>query len=312
MKKTQRARTPLQSLDPKPPKLSAWALQGLAGVLSSNTRLLTWDSSPYPSLLRRSESEFGSWSIPALAASSEVSPPWGVGRDFETTVDPQYMSRQQDLMPSMRSVTWDWLVRVHWKFNLQQQTLFLTANYLDRYLSKVQVSRHKLQLVGVTAMFIACKYEEVVVPESADFVYMTDKAYSKAELIEMEREMLSQLNYKLAVITQLDILKDLAQEAKASPYVVLLASYILELLLLTLDYLNYAPAQQAAAALFLSLRILNRDMSWNVKSFSSSELRPLAKQFLCCYRDAGLNELRASFSKFAQPKHMSVSTIKII
>jgi cyclin B len=209
-------------------------------------------------------------------------------------------------------MTWDWLVRVHWKFDLQQQTLFLTANYLDRYLSKVQVSRHKLQLVGVTAMFIACKYEEVVVPESADFVYMTDKAYSKAELIEMEREMLSQLNYRLAVSTQLDILKDLAQEAKASPYAVLLASYILELSLLTLDYLNYPPAQQAAAALFLSLRILNRDMSWNVKSFSASELRPLAKQFLCCYRDAGLNELRASFSKFAQPKQMSVSTIEII
>jgi len=45
--------------------------------------------------------------------------------------------------------------------------------------------RKKLQLVGVTAMLIACKYEEVSVPTVEDFILITDKAYTRDELLDM-------------------------------------------------------------------------------------------------------------------------------
>ena len=89
------------------------------------------------------------------------------------------MANQKDVNEKMRAILIDWLVDVHSKFKLVNETMFLTVNLIDRYLGEVQVTRQKLQLVGVTAMFIATKYEEIYPPELRDFVYVTDKAYTK-------------------------------------------------------------------------------------------------------------------------------------
>ena len=59
------------------------------------------------------------------------------------------------------------------------ETLHLTANLIDRFLASRNVSRKRLQLVGVTAMLIASKYEEIWAPEVRDFVYISDKAYDR-------------------------------------------------------------------------------------------------------------------------------------
>ena len=59
------------------------------------------------------------------------------------------------------------------------------------------MSRSKLQLVGVTSMLIASKYEEMYAPEIADFVYITDNAYSKADIRRMECLILKTLNFNL-------------------------------------------------------------------------------------------------------------------
>jgi len=90
-----------------------------------------------------------------------------------------YMHNQPDINEKMRAILIDWLVEVHLKFKLVPETLYLTVNLIDRYLEKVPVMREKLQLAGVTAMLIASKYEEIYAPEVQDFVYITDKAYSK-------------------------------------------------------------------------------------------------------------------------------------
>jgi len=47
------------------------------------------------------------------------------------------------------------------------------------------VVRKKLQLVGVTAMLLACKYEEVSVPLVEDFVLISDNAYTRIEVLDM-------------------------------------------------------------------------------------------------------------------------------
>lgn len=100
------------------------------------------------------------------------------------------MQRQEDINEKMRSILIDWLIEVHLKFKLVPESLFLTVNLIDRYLEREQVNRQKLQLVGVTAMLIACKYEEIYPPIVKDFVYITDNAYTKEEILEMERKIL--------------------------------------------------------------------------------------------------------------------------
>jgi len=78
---------------------------------------------------------------------------------------PGYMRNQTDINEKMRSILIDWLIEVHLKFKLLPETLYLTVNLIDRYLAKELIPRNKLQLVGVTSMLIASKYEEIYAPE---------------------------------------------------------------------------------------------------------------------------------------------------
>lgn len=97
-----------------------------------------------------------------------------------TAVLPDYMeSTQSHINEKMRSILVDWLVEVHMKFKLDPETLFLTINLIDRYLERKEVTRPKLQLVGVGCLFIATKYEEIYPPSVSDLVYICDNAYSR-------------------------------------------------------------------------------------------------------------------------------------
>ena len=72
---------------------------------------------------------------------------------------------------------------------------------MDRYLAESVISRKKLQLVGVTAMLIASKYEEIYPPELSDFEYITDNAYNREEIMDMEIMMLNTLRFNVSVPT---------------------------------------------------------------------------------------------------------------
>lgn len=76
-----------------------------------------------------------------------------------------YMSSQSQLNQMMRSILIDWLIEVHQKFELLPETLYLTLNLVDRFLSVKIVPRRELQLVGISAMLMASKYEEIWAPE---------------------------------------------------------------------------------------------------------------------------------------------------
>ena len=79
----------------------------------------------------------------------------------------------------MRAILVDWLIEVHHKFKLLPETMFITVSIIDRFLEKQLVSKLQLQLVGVTALMLACKYEEIYPPDVKDFVFITDGAYTK-------------------------------------------------------------------------------------------------------------------------------------
>ena len=119
-----------------------------------------------------------------LCATSYVQDMYDHFRSKEvfTSVRPVYMEDQQFINERMRSILVDWLVEVHLKFKLVPETLYLTVNIIDRYLAKTEVTRPKLQLVGVTSLLIASKYEEIYPPELRDLVFICDNAYSKLEV----------------------------------------------------------------------------------------------------------------------------------
>jgi len=164
-----------------------------------------------------------------------------------------YMGRQKSLTVNMRTILIDWIVEVHKKFRLVPDVLYLCVNIVDRYLSQVQVARKRLQLVGITSLLIACKYEEIYPPEVRDCVYVTDRAYTRQEVLDMEVEILKELGFRISVPTSYPFLQRFLFITDASPTMKIAASYYLERVLQEYDLIDYRPSVIAAAAVCLSL-----------------------------------------------------------
>lgn len=172
-------------------------------------------------------------------------------------VRPRYLEGQV-ITGKMRAILVDWLVQVHLRFTLLQETLYLTVAIIDRYLQlERNVARSKLQLVGVTAMFIACKYEEMYCPEIGDFAYITDKAYTKTEIRRMEVSILTKLNFNVSYPLPLHFLRRNSKAGSVDAAQHTLAKYLMELCLPEYNMCHYKPSIMAAAALCLSLKYVH-------------------------------------------------------
>ena len=148
-----------------------------------------------------------------------------------------YMSRQKDINEKMRSVLIDWLIEVHLKFKLLPETLYLTVNLIDRFLTKEQISRQRLQLVGVTAMLIASKYEEIYPPDIKDFVFVTDQAYQKDDILKMEYSMLQSLDFNITTASPYLFLNRYCKILRSEDTTFFLAQYLMELSMLDMKML---------------------------------------------------------------------------
>mmetsp|Transcript_21044 Transcript_21044/g.58519 ORF Transcript_21044/g.58519 Transcript_21044/m.58519 type:complete len:548 (-) Transcript_21044:545-2188(-) len=162
---------------------------------------------------------------------------------------PSYMTDIQSKINSkMRALLIDWLVAVHKKFRLQPETLYLCVNIIDRYLSRVRIRREHLQLLGITALLVSSKYEEQYPPEVKDCVYITDRAYSAQQVLDMEFEIVMVLDFKMTVPTAYPFLQRFLHITKAPNVVRDLASYYTERMLQEYCVLNFRPSLLASAA----------------------------------------------------------------
>nr|CAD7198609.1 unnamed protein product [Timema douglasi] len=174
--------------------------------------------------------------------------------EIKFPISPTFMSELL-INSKMRSILVDWLVEVHQQFALLPETLYVTISILDRFLQiEKTVQRKYLQLVGISAMFLACKYEEMCSPDVQDFVYISDSAYSKEQIFKMEQHILMKLEFKLGRPVPLHFLRRFSRAADASSEQHAMAKYLMELCLVEYDLCHYAPSMIAAAALYLSLR----------------------------------------------------------
>ena len=172
--------------------------------------------------------------------------------------DANYMANQSEVTWKMRSVLIDWLVEVHWKLKLLPETLFLTVNLIDRFLSVRSVSLAKFQLVGITATLVASKYEEILSPSVSNFVYLSDGSYDEQEILKAECYMLNSLSFVLSSPNPYVFLRRVSKADNYDVQTRTLAKYFLETSLLDPVFLKYRPSQVAAASIFLARKMLNR------------------------------------------------------
>ncbi|KAJ3086890.1 G2/mitotic-specific cyclin, partial [Physocladia obscura] len=183
-------------------------------------------------------------------------------RELEVSVmpNPQYMESQKELKWSMRDILVDWLIDIHNKFRLLPETLYLAVNIIDRFLSLRVVSLVKLQLVGITSMFIAAKYEEVIAPSIKNFIFMADGGYTEEEIQKAERYVLSVLEFNLQYPSSMSFLRRCSKAENYNIETRTLAKYLMEISLVDHRFLDIYPSHVAAAGLYLARRMLNQGL----------------------------------------------------
>ena len=118
-------------------------------------------------------------------------------KDNEIKIDSSYFKNQPEINEKMRAILIDWLIDVNNKFCFKEETLFIAINMIDTYLSLKKIRRCNLQLLGVTALFIACKQNEIIFRRLKEYAYITDNAYDENDILSMENDILKTINFNI-------------------------------------------------------------------------------------------------------------------
>ncbi|CAJ2642527.1 unnamed protein product [Trifolium pratense] len=222
-----------------------------------------------------------------------------------------YTDSQPEINEKMRAILIDWLVDVHTKFELSPEALYLTINIVDRFLAVKLVPRRELHLVGISAMLMASKYEEIWPPVVNDFVTLSDYAYTHEQILIMEKTILGKLEWTLTVPTPFVFLVRFIKAASASVSSVSgvpsdqeqeqplenMAHFLSELGMMHYATLKYSPSMVAAAVVFAARCTLNKSPVWNETlkmhtGYSEEQLMDCAKLLTGFHSSIGNGKLK--------------------
>lgn len=230
-------------------------------------------------------------------------------------IHPNHLAKQAEVTPKMRQILIDWISEVHLQFKLEIETFHMAVSIIDRYLQvATKVKRRELQLVGVTALFLAAKYEELYPPEITDFVYITDETYTKRQILDMEMVIFRALDFQLSKPLSIHFLRRFSKASKGEDIHHIMAKYLTELASVEYSMCHYHPSEIAAASLYLSLKLFPKDKqetgsTWTetlcyYTKYSSAHIRPIVIELLKILKGAPnpAGKLKAVFTKYSSTK----------
>ena len=225
---------------------------------------------------------------------------------------------QKDINEKMRAVLIDWLIEVHQNFKLVPETLFLSINIIDTYLSRKCIEQNNLQLLGVTSLWLACKYEEVSVPLIRDCEYITANAYTAEQIKAMENDILKTLHYDITFPSVLAFYDLLAVNFGFSQNNYYQGRYLMELFLLDQRITKYKPHLVACSVVYLVMKLNKENFPEYslIKLYTFEDERTLkdcSKDI--CYllekiEDTNLKSVKSKFSTAAYLSVAQYDTIK--
>lgn len=224
-----------------------------------------------------------------------------------------YMNAQNDINEQMRAILIDWIIEVHLKFLLRAETLFLTVKLIDKFLTQKRIPRAKLQLLGVASMLIACKHEEIFSPHIKDFVYITDKAYTREEVLRMEEEILQTLQFQILSPSALRFYELIAYFFNFNMKQFMFGRYLLEISLIHYNMTKYTPSILASTAAYVTMKYFkftNYQVIYSSQfnpGNSQTSIKECAKEICFIIDNFDDSSLSAAKRKFAKKEYFEVS-----
>ncbi|KAH3760624.1 G2/mitotic-specific cyclin-B2 [Pelomyxa schiedti] len=229
----------------------------------------------------------------------------------------QMYHRQEQNMrlnEKMREILVDWMAEVCIKFKLLSETFFLAVYIVDKYLGEVMVSRTELQLVGITSILIASKFEEIYAVEVGDLIYISDHAYDRAQILKCECTILDRLHFQLSVLSPLFFLRRYSKASLADPVSHTFSKYLVEMSTMDYSLLAYLPSQIAAAAVYLTRRTTHLQ-NWTstlayYSKYSEEDIVPVARKLHACVLKYS-SSYQSIKTKYMSDRHSSVASMPL-
>ncbi|KAF3335128.1 G2/mitotic-specific cyclin S13-7-like isoform X1 [Carex littledalei] len=225
-----------------------------------------------------------------------------------------YMIHQTDANPRRRAILLDWIVEVHNRFKLRPETLYLTVYIFDRYLSleKLLVPKTELQLIGICAMLIASKYEEIWAPQVGDLIEISNNAYERDDILEKEKQVLNKLDWYLTVPTLYMFLVRFIKAARADKEMENMVYFIAELGLLEHSLIKFSPSMVAASCVYVARTILHKSPIWTPTlvhhtHYAAPQLSECAQILVTARLGAPHGKLKAVIKKYSHEEFGKVA-----
>lgn len=182
---------------------------------------------------------------------------------------PLFSDIQSSITLSHRETLVNWMVLVSAdskQLSCKRETLALAVHLVDRMLGVKPFALSKLQLLGAASYFIAAKWHEEAYVEASELsVLACGGVYSVEEILTMEQVVLRSLHYKLQTVTAPEVgylllyltewwptsQKDV-ERRKAKRVL----EYLLDATLYDATFVGVRPTLIAAAALYLTRRVI--------------------------------------------------------
>ncbi|KAL5657852.1 hypothetical protein ACJX0J_031015, partial [Zea mays] len=223
-----------------------------------------------------------------------------------------YMSSQAEISERMRAILIDWIIEVQYRLTLMPETLYLTVYIIDQYLSMESVPRKELQLVGISAMLIASKYEEIWAPLVKDLMCLCDNAFTRDQVLTKEKAILDRLHWNLTVPTMYMFIVRYLKAAMCDTELENMAFFYSELALVHYAMLVYPPSVTAAAAVYAARSTLGMNPPWtdileHHTGLAEPQLLECARRLISFHTLAPESKQKAVYRKYSKPKLGSVA-----
>ena len=230
-----------------------------------------------------------------------------------------YMKKQTEINEQMRSILVDWIIDIHFKFGFTDETLFMTILIIDRYLSIKKISRSKLQLLGITALMISCKHEEIDLPKTDDFIYITDNAYSKDEVFKMENDILNLFKFNLLFPSPIKFYEMLSYNFNFNKKQFYMGKYLMETFLIDIKNIKYKASVISCACVYIVMKFFkmnNYHDSYDKKWYLIDETNNIEHSVKECAKDICLfvdnihkSNYLSTQKKYSKPEYEKVAQL---
>ena len=225
-----------------------------------------------------------------------------------------YMDIQNDINEQMRAILIDWLIEVHYRFKLKNETLFQTVWIIDTYLSYHQITRAKLQLLGIASLLISCKSQEIYYPQLKEFIDITDGAYIKSELLEMENNILRILNFNILSPTSNDFYNIIAKAFNFGKKEYFFGKYFLESSLIDYRMIKFPSSVIAVSCAYIVMKFFGIE---NYKMLYSNDvvkeecpqkiIKEAAREVYILVKNLSQSTLKAVKDKYTLSQFLNVA-----